>query len=264
MWDEKKCKKHIFDCVEVYKSTKDARKTLDTCLQASSALEYEYLPLWYYKNKVMSGSVINLTEGIPDDFSNSQAFEDVMLLSRIIKDLEDMKDQVSSALVVMPFYMTTFNDPMTSELVKIFLKYVEEHYKSRIIFLVRGCEKVSIETKLKLSLLRQAGRALILDSNYQKAPPEKFQGFHAYGCDMYGQTFTEDQLFVLLNKYADYYDGQNQKTFLTGIDTKSILMAAVAAGFTYLSGKAVSKPYKNLKEASFLTVEDIYISDNVG
>lgn len=261
MWDEKKCKKHVFDCVEVYKSSKDPVKTLEKCLEASEALEYEYLPLWFYKNKVMSGSVISVTKGVPDDFANSQAFEDVMLLSRIIKDLEDMKEHVSGALVVMPIYMTTFNDGMAAELIKIFLKHVEEHYKDRIIFLVRACEKVSMETKLKLSLLRKAGRALILDSNYQKAPPEQFQGFHAYGCDMYGQTFTEDQLFVLLNKYADYYDGQNQKTFLTGIDTKSILMAAVAAGFTYLSGKAVSKPYKTLKEASFLTVEDIYIND---
>ena len=259
MWDENKYRKNFFECLEIYKTQKNMENALAKCLEAAESLEHEYLPLWFYKNNVLSGSVVNVTKGVEGDFPKAQAFEDILFLVRIIHDLRSMEGSVSSALVVLPFYMSTFNDAMLSELAQVFLRYVEENFKKRVIFLVRNYDAASMQKKIQLSVLKKSARALILDTNYQKAPPEDYKGFHAYGCDMYGQTFTEDQLFLLLNKYASYYEGQNQKTVLTGIDTKSILMAAVAAGFTYLSGKAVAKPCKDLNEASYLTVEDIYV-----
>ena len=101
-----------------------------------------------------------------------------------------------------------------------------------------------------------------MDVNYRQIKTDNIFKAHAYGCDVYGDTFTEEQLFKLLEDFVPHYEASAHKTFITGVRTKSLLSAAVAAGFTYISGPAVSPVVDQLAPIEFIKSADIYLPEN--
>jgi hypothetical protein len=83
--------------------------------------------------------------------------------------------------------------------------------------------------------------------------------FFAVGADLSGRTDTERRLFALIEQFRRAADrAAFCNFFLDGIRTMSMVAAAIAEGFCYLSGDVVGKPMNRVIGARNFTLDDIY------
>jgi len=170
--------------------------------------------------------------------------------------------QGGQTLVVIPFYYSTLSNKMILELYLGYLKAQPTNLFRYMNICLYNFENLPTTQLFVVNTLRKYSRSLLMDMNYKKIRTDINFKAHAYGCDIYGDTFTESQLFKLLEDFVSHYDGQEQRTFVTGVKTKSLLSAAVAAGFTYISGGAVSPAVYELAPVEFIKSADIYLPED--
>ncbi|MGE4313879.1 MAG: hypothetical protein AB7E85_06380 [Pseudobdellovibrionaceae bacterium] len=262
MWDDKKFQVWLASTYSTYQSSRDAKALSLALDQLAAQWDFHYEPIWYYKNSVISGyGLYGDTKGT-GSFQGQQAFEDLIFLHKAVKDMKAFLQTGGQTLVIIPFYYSTLSNKMILELYLAYLKSQPAHIFRYMNICLYNFESLPTAQLFVLNTLRQYSRSLLLDVNYRKINSDGIFKAHAYGCDVYGDTFTENQLFKLLEDFVSHYDAGGHKTFITGVKTKSLLSAAVAAGFTYISGTAVSPVVDKLSPVEFMKSADIYLPEN--
>lgn len=233
---------------------------------ATRCLNINYHPLWFIKNRLLSGYIGRDTGSLylPDfDFSGGIALYDLLLLNEAVDVINNMQQRKEQTLLIVPIHIKTLCDRRA---LKIFAHYCEAHAslaRRNLVFMLEGIEDGRMLPSDYESIQQALAfcRAFIID-----APPKNMSfaqyianlKVHACGFDAKKFSGTEEQLFEHLNKYAETCDKFGTRSFVTGVDKASILSAAIAAGITYLEGSAISDTTKTPRHAEFLGIDNVY------
>lgn len=226
-------------------------------------VKVQYAPMWYVTNKIVSGYVARPTAQLTrKTYDDRQAHEDLAILGAAIRQLREMRERGECALIIVPAWVQTLCQKSTRDLYNIYCRGLDTELKKFVVLQLKGLDALTpSHTDLEyLKGLAWHCRTMIVDTGLKKINPKKtgFMKFHSYGFDLTSVAAPEDQLFRLLDDYVAFYESHKKETFILGTETHSLLAASLGAGFSYISGPAVSPPLLKPKHASFFKFSDVY------
>ncbi|MCB9991570.1 MAG: hypothetical protein H6867_09395 [Rhodospirillales bacterium] len=222
-----------------------------------------YHPLWYTKNKIMSGYVIQKTADLSENpYDDRRGHTDLAILGAAGRQLVEMEAQGKHALLVIPVHIDTLCNHRFHNLYEMFFQTLGSTLQRFIVLQLIGIKERKLKAPewLAVKMFAQRCRSMIIDTGLSKIVPAEFTHvkFSVFGFNLKLLPQPEDQVFVHIDKYASYYQKAGKDTYLFGVNSRSLLTAALGAGFTYIAGEAVAAPVREPEHASFLKYEDLY------
>jgi hypothetical protein len=107
--------------------------------------------------------------------------------------------------------------------------------------------------------LLQFSQAIVFETSmmtyhdYRKNMPK----VHACGINMAESAMSEDDQIRMLKKYADFYNAAKAKIYVKNVSSPRVLKAAIANGFSYVTGSAIKPAKKSYFCVGKLGLENI-------
>ena len=217
-----------------------------------------FLPLWNAHNETLVGGICGAAS-VSRHNTGEAARHDIAVLSAACLEMLRLSMKKEQALVVVPVRISTLQDKNLFDLYLAVLHKLTPEMKKDLIFEIKDAPRDHITPGIKILFesLAPFCRALIVDTgllahaHYDPAAAK----IYACGFDIAGLKMKGDELIRLLTKYAEDFKKHGFKTYIKGVATQEVLMAAKRSGFSYLSGSAIRAPQKtcpSVQRLSFL------------
>lgn len=179
---------------------------------------------------------------------------DRAVLRRVAFELDRLALQNSPGLLSMPVhYETLATGSRRREFAALCAEQFGAAGTSRVIFELAGLPEGVPQSQLLelVSSLRPHSKAVIARLALGHAALAGFRNasVHAVGIDIYAANEAEEVLFPKLDAFAAAASLAGLKSYCHGIRTLSLYSAAIAAGFDYVDGHAITMAVDSAKKA---------------
>lgn len=256
----------------------------ESVAEDSSTIDFIFRPLWVVRQKVISayfciplvqtddGTYLSGYEVLTDPHDAPQIMDlDLRTLERVAWELGKLKEAGEHTLLSLPVHFETLAVQAKR------LAYIQKcsallaELDRRIIFELVGLPEGVPQSRIQelAQSLRQFARAVMarFDVEHRNFSAYRMAGLHAVGVDIFASHAKEKTVMHQTEEFAEAANRNGLKTYIHGIRTLSMYTAAVAAGFDYVDGYAISSAAREVKEVErfdLRTPYDLMLSGDAG
>ena len=189
---------------------------------------------------------------------------DLVTLEKVAFELSRLGERRQKSLVGLPVHFESLAD------LRRRTRYLHQCSESiggdvdRVVFEVVGLPDGIPQVRLVdlVSSLRPHCRAVIarFTPEHRNFPAFRTSGLHAVGIDIYASLKREDALMGEMDDFAQAANRNKLKTYVSGIRSISLYTAAVAAGYDYAAGHALTSISDTAEGAYIYRMETPYLS----
>jgi hypothetical protein len=189
---------------------------------------------------------------------------DICTLRRVGLELSRMGKTSEKSLVGIPVHFETLADlRRRREYIRRSDEVIGSH-QDRVVYEIVGLPDGIPQVRLVdlVSSLRPIARAVIarFTPEHRDFPAFRTAGLHAVGIDVYGTVKREETLMREMESFATAANQNRLKTYVLGIRSISLYTAAVASGFDYAAGHALTSIAEAAEGAYVYRLETPYLS----
>lgn len=179
---------------------------------------------------------------------------DRAVLHRVAYELDRLGGENSPGLLSLPVHYETLATPSRRrDFAGLCTRQFGPAGGQRVIFELAGLPQGVPQSQLVelVAALRPHSKAVLarLAPEQTALPAYREAGIHAVGIDIYSAADAEDVLFPKLDAFVTAAAQAGLKTYCHGIRTLSLYSAAIAAGFDYIDGHAITHAVESPKKA---------------
>lgn len=235
----------------VYKPVWDVRrKVLSTYRCAPKCTGPSGTPVYGYD--IISGA--NPEEAYPD--------LDMLTLETAARTLKDLHGRKRRVIVVCPIHYRTLVRNDSFPKFKIFCQSMTDEQRRDIIFELLGVSDVTSAPGVidLVSALKSMGRSVVLPVRLNRTRFEELsaRGFDTVGTDVSAFARNEAKTMELMNTFLTGASEAGLRTVARGLDTLTLAIAAVAAGFDHVEGLAVHDIVENPEHVFRFQTQDLF------
>ncbi|MBU0800343.1 MAG: hypothetical protein KKA05_05000 [Alphaproteobacteria bacterium] len=238
----------------------------DLRLIGDAHVNAQYHPLWYIKNRILSGYICWEQTKQPSTLFSSLAdgrsLYDIIMLNKAIQILQAMQARKEQTLLIVPIHVRTLCDRRAREFFRFYCELHAANFSRSLVFMVQGLdEQRMLEPDFEnVQRIHSFCRALILQTSYKNDNIARYVRLRPHACGFALDDFKgdEEQLFEHINKYAESCEKAGMKSFITGVDKVSIMTAAIGAGITYLQGHTIGEEVTQPRHVEFMGIDSVY------
>jgi len=239
------------------------------------SLSVVFQPVWHAKNNMITAYVCALVrngkpitkndtlELFPQD-SPDLAFAklDARLYGGGAKAMNYLLAEGLKAVLIVPIHFTTVDR----------LRYIgalleqgsdlPEEARNLLVFeLIHLPSDISrFRLREPVNYLRSRARALVAQLGMTPTGMDIFKelSFHGVSIDLRHHSYPEDRLLKNFDAFTALAEKYNLRSFVHGISGTSLAVGAIASGFTYIGGPAISEPVGNPKQIRPYEIDMLY------
>lgn len=175
--------------------------------------------------------------------------------------IEKLLSEGQRALVCLPIHFDSLSSASTRHTVVEKFKALDQSIRDHIVVEIVGLLNGVPTTRLiDITLaLKQLVRSVIIQSsvNDRNFSTYKDSGIKICGLEMAGRPADETKTVKVLSTFAELAQKAGLQTYLHGSPSSSVTIAALAAGFTYISGDPIAS-LSDLKAVERFSLRDFY------
>jgi hypothetical protein len=232
-------------------------------------IRFQIVPVWRAGNQTLVGhSIMTSAEG--DSAGIPQNLLDMACLIKAQTDVQDALAAKSPYLVLGRVHWQTL------ERVTFRTRYLElaaslpEEARRYLVLALYDVPDDLLTARIE-ERLRELGRfcrsvSCRVDLGRRDFEQLKGQNLHPIGAELPADDLQlpESQIMASMNGFLDALAGLQTKTFIDGLQTKSLVIAALAAGFDYLSGSAIADSQTGAQGVRAFSIADLYADSSGG
>lgn len=241
---------------------------------AAHNLHVRYIPMWDTRRQVISTFVVqpgldsafNIISGWRDILAAEPAITSQILDEAMLNEASQALDRLlqggKRSLVCLPVHYETLGPPAARAAylarVRSLSADVRKHLILELVGLPLGVPSVRLFDIT--TGLRQSCRAVIaqIDLRDPMLTTLRDVGITVAGIELGARPPDETQLINRLTAFSAAVHKAAMASYLHGIPSLSIAVAAVGAGFTYVSGRPVASPQEGLRMVERYGLQDLY------
>lgn len=228
-------------------------------------------PVWRAGNQTLVGHVIRalptdpaMERDLADDLF--AATLDLPVLAHAQDHLLRRVDLQNPHLVVAPVSWHTLERPAARTKYLELAARLPEEMRRYLVVSLRDIPDDLMASRIdeRVFELRRLCRTLMCRAKVERRDFEQFHGlqFHAIGVVLAGGDGEERDIMAAMDGFLDAISPLATKSFADGLNSKSLVIAALAAGFDYLSGSAIVDRAAAVGVRSF-SIPDLYEADDL-
>ena len=218
---------------------------------------YIYNPVWDVKRNVIAtyrcqptrrnraGTLLMGYDAlVGEDGSDARREFDIEVLKHVTEDLRHLHSVQRKLVLSMAIDVETLAKRSTRETIAQICQEIPEPYRKLLIFEIVGINEDTPSSRLVQSVgpLAPFARAIIarLPVSFNGFDSWRGSGVHAVGFELAEQIGGEDHVFEAMPIFSGRANSAGLRTFAFGLSSISLVTAAMAAGFDYIDGSALS------------------------
>jgi hypothetical protein len=242
---------------------------------ALEALGVAFHGVWHAKNNLITAYQCALTHkgrplkpiDVPEILPTNSpllatAKLDATLYSRAVKAMQYLLTEGMKAVLIVPIHFSTVDR----------LRYMgalleaggnpPDEAKKLMVFELMDLPAEMSRFRLRepVNYLRTRARALIARAGFGQKDFELFKefNFHGVSVNLADYDFPEARILKNFDSFAALAEKNKLQSFVNGISRTSLAVGAMAAGFTYIEGSAISEPIDNPKQIRPYEIDMLY------
>jgi hypothetical protein len=229
-------------------------------------------PVWRAGNQTLVGHTIRAlpTEPATERDLIDELFAstlDLPVLAHAQGHLLQHVDSQNPHLVIVPVSWHTLERPATRTKYLELAARLPEEMRRYLVISLRDIPDDLMVSRVedRIFELRRLCRTLMCRAHVERRDFEQFHGlqFHAIGVTLASGDGEERDIIAAMDGFLDAISPLATKSFADGLNSKSLVIAALAAGFDYLSGAAIVDRGAAVGVRSF-SIPDLYETDGAG
>lgn len=260
---------------EVQSSEDDKLTAWDAELLAKFGLLFH--PIWHTKNNLITGyyceptydggpvsieSIGAITELTADTAEGIAAKIDALIYRHAATAIEFLLQERLKALLIVPLHFSTvdrlrFINPLLSGVGQL-----PDEAKNLLVFELKDLPDEVSRFRLRepASYLRTRARALLAQTCFNPTALELYKelGFHGISVDASRYPWKEAKLLKGFERFVQDAESYKLQSFAHGIRSKSLAVSAIASGFRYMDGTAVSDPISHPRHIQPYEIDMLY------
>jgi EAL domain-containing protein (putative c-di-GMP-specific phosphodiesterase class I) len=273
--------KRATDAVKAMSATHGALKLEELTSSGDSgyvhrALQIEFQPVWnvakdfvtgyrwvarFHKHKTTANDKAFLNSTIELNFF--KACVDVTAMLRVPAVLRELIENASPAIMVVPVHFETLNQARFMSAFIDALTRVPQPFRQFLVCEIVGFPANVSRFRLRelLAYLRGRCRSVFVRTGLEVSCFDdlKKQGVIAVGISRDEYNCPEAEFMRYMNGFVAHAEKAGLQTYAADASTRSVLMGAIGAGFSYIDGEAVMKPLDEPAKIHRFELENIYI-----
>jgi EAL domain-containing protein (putative c-di-GMP-specific phosphodiesterase class I) len=247
----------------------------DADMRAFAHLKLRFHPMWHVHNKLITGyrcvfalnnERVSYRDGakLLNETSEEvlKAKFDLAVCMQATAHLNIMLKRGQKALMIVPVHYSTMEQPrLMAPFMDLSAKAAEEARKL-LVFELLGVPVGLSRFKLQepITQLRSRCRALVVRSGVDFTNFESYRdlGVHAVGMDASEYPWKEAKMIAFLEQFAAVAQRFRLQSFVHGVPTNSLTVAAVASGYTYVDGPAIAADLDSPERIHSFGVKSLY------
>jgi EAL domain-containing protein (putative c-di-GMP-specific phosphodiesterase class I) len=249
----------------------------DTDRQNLESLSPVFQPVWHAKNNLITGYSCQLMrDGQPLSFQDintllphdapdlATAKLDATLYGHAAKAMEYLLTAGQKAVLIVPVHFSTVD---RLRYMGAFLEAgarVPDSAKQLIVFELTHLPLEISRFRLRepVNYLRTRARALTAQPGLLQTNFDLFKefNFHGVSVDLRHYDLPEARLLKSFDGFVAHAEKSKLQTFVHGISNTSLAVGAMASGFTYIEGSAISPPVSKLEQIRPYEIDMLYES----
>ncbi len=241
-----------------------------------SKIRFIFRPLWYVRHEVVTtficipvravgdGSYVYGYNALPDP-TNPMAIArmDSHILGCAAREFDKIAEKGKSALLSVPVHYETLAESSRRKVYVDLCSKLLSRHRDRMVFelveLPDGIPQTRIlDLVSAVSFLARAVTANF-SLNHKNFSDYRSAGLHAVGVDIYSEERSEKEIMRDMDNFAGAASRNNLKTYIHGVRTTSLKTAAIASGFDYIDGYALTSVIDSPGGAYPLGLKDSYL-----
>jgi hypothetical protein len=223
-------------------------------------------PMWLAKKRAVAGAVIKAIRHDERAEANVEAPEqglDLPLLARAARQIDALRSTGKSSLMIAPVAWEYLDQPRSRQRYIEFCANLPEAARHLLVLELVGMpeEMMSARVSERVNQLRRVCRSVICRVRIARRDFSQFDKvpIYAVGISLDELPHYERGIIPAFDAFMDAAEAQNLKVYVNGISSKSMLVAAQAAGVEFVSGPIIPEV-----DATPLGIRDFQISDLYG
>lgn len=242
-------------------------------------LKFVYRPMWLVKKGVMAAHVciparissegtvlVGSAAVLASPGSHANAEHDCSCLIEAANELNLLMSQGRKPVLIVPVHYVTLTEPKHRSEYRKITKSMPKDFHDRLLFEVIGIPQGAPRNRLEESilLLKSSNDNSLIRVRLDNKDFTKFSGlgFYAVGFDISNLDEPEAKLVDGINRFAERAEQQGLKIYARGLKTKSLISAAVCAGYDYIDGDPVTSPVETPGETAPFSIKTLYGAKN--
>lgn len=169
---------------------------------------------------------------------------DMVVLAKIIADLQVTDERDVRALLCLPVHFQTLSNPRFREVYLGLCRQYLPTLTQRLIFELVDLPEGVVQSRLHdmVATLRPHCRAVIARVPLGQKVFSSFRlaGLHAVGTDIYYAKENEEFLMHAMEHFIDKAEREGLKTYIHGLRSVSLATSAISSGFDYIDGYSLT------------------------
>ncbi len=250
----------------------------DLCLEAT----FSYTPVWHVAKKAVGAHVCQMSlqlneETLPyveilrkDLSSDLTTIIDRILIRKASQDLKEAAAAGQVRIAGIPIHFSTLDGLGSQREFQYLCHAIPRDLYNLLIWEIVNAPLDAWRSHLPLavSAAKPFGRAIFLRADLFRASLSdvvrdlrslRNAGVHAVGLDMTAISTPQSDVIALLERFAAAANRYGLKCYALGLDSMSLVTAAVCAGFDHVSGSPVAEPTESPGGITPKTAEEIYL-----
>jgi EAL domain-containing protein (putative c-di-GMP-specific phosphodiesterase class I) len=234
----------------------------ETDRAALGALKVAFHPVWHTKNNLITGYYCDVTRGnarlrledMPELLEHNTpevatAKIDAAVYKQAARAMGYLLKEGLKALLIVPIHFSTVDRLRYIGTLLEAGQGLPDEAKSLVVMELKEFPRDLTNFRLRepVSYLRTRSRALLAQIGFETVDLEMFKGlgFHGVSVDLIQHEWKEQRLLKGFERLVEDAEEHKLQSFVHGIGSKSLVVAAIAAGVRYMDGSAVSDPVNN-------------------
>lgn len=222
-----------------------------------SKIKLVFRPLWYVRHEMVTtflsvpvreagrGSFAYGYDLLPDPHNHEDIAKlDSRVLYGVSKELKRIVAEGKKALLSVPVHFETLaSSQRRLDFIKLCSELLAGHDDLMVFELVELPDGIPQSRIVELvSALRAHARAVTarFSLDHRNFTACRIAGLHAVGADIFSDKRKEADIMREMDDFVGMANNQNLKTYIHGVRTLSMKTAAVASGFDYIDGYALT------------------------
>ncbi len=219
-----------------------------------------FQPVWHVQNNVITGYRCILG-GLSDD-PMADARHDAAVFAHAVAGLRTLLQRGLRALVIAPIHLASVSHPRFAAALQQQDGSLTPEASRLIVFELLDVATEASRYRLRDAAERLRGRCRAVLARTGPELPNleslKDLNLHAVGLDIGRYLGEEEQLIPVLDQYAAAAQAQGLHSYIHGLRTTSLAVAAIGAGFTYIDGPVVADEVPSPAHVQSFGVQHLY------
>ncbi len=229
--------------------------------EAQAEIVFHPIPVWRAKNQTLVGHVVSAghpkdTKAIPEDSL------DLAGLSRAQADVDAAVQANGPHLVLVTLHWNTLDRLKTRSRYLERASQLSEQGRRYLVIAIRDVPEdlMSARIEERLREIRRFCRSISCLVDLKRRDFEQLRGleFLAIGAEIAPNEMSEQEIIASMNGFLDAQAPLGTKSFVDGLRSKSLVIAALTAGFDYLSGSAIVDASGAAPGTRAFSIADLY------